>query len=89
MSLVDVFKIVFGKRKITTDMDVPPILMEAQKRKNVENLIRPHVPADTPEMAEAQLNKSMEEFDRYIGGRIITATEVRNFLQMKSKERTR
>jgi phosphoglycerate dehydrogenase-like enzyme len=49
-------------------------------------LIRPHVTGDTPEAVELALQQAMEEFDRYMNGRAITAEEVRNFVVSKAKD---
>jgi len=59
---------------------------EQLKRKNVENLIRPSVTGDTAEAIELAVQQAMEEFDRYMDGRTITADEVRSFLVSKAKE---
>ena len=68
---------------------VPAPLSEEQKRKNFENFIRPSVKGDAPELIELGVKEAMEDFDRYVDGRIITATEVHNFLKVKAEEQAR
>jgi hypothetical protein len=80
---VNIFKIIFGNRKIVADID-PPDPEELRKRTDVETLVRDTTKV-APNFREQVVQETMARFDGFIGQRAITKSEIQAFMKLEGE----
>jgi hypothetical protein len=78
---MNIFKIVFGRKKLVADID-PPNPEEVRKRREVETTIRDSTTV-APKFREQVVQETMARFDIFIGHRNITMPEIEAFIEQE------